>query len=66
MMLFHRMFIAEATLVGKLRHPRRRAAGRRHRRPRLPASSWNTSTARPEEHCAAGRLLPLQKVADVA
>jgi len=66
MMLFQRMFIAEATLVGKLRHPHvveMLDAGIDDHGCYIVMEYVDGCTL--EEHCNAERLLPYQKVADV-
>jgi serine/threonine protein kinase len=66
MMLFQRMFIAEATLVGKLRHPHvveLLDAGIDDHGCYIVMEYVDGGTL--EEHCAPERLLPFQQVADI-
>jgi serine/threonine protein kinase len=66
MMLFQRMFIAEATLVGKLRHPHvveLLDAGIDDHGCYIVMEYVEGGTL--EEHCTAERLLPFPQVADI-
>jgi serine/threonine protein kinase len=65
MMVFQRMFISEATLVGKLRHPNvveLLDAGIDDHGCYIVMEYVDGSTL--EQHCDTGRLLPFEKVAD--
>jgi eukaryotic-like serine/threonine-protein kinase len=66
MMLFQRMFIAESTLVGKLRHPHvveLLDAGIDDHGCYIVMEYVEGGTL--EEHCEAERLLPFQRVAEI-